>query len=156
MPDTVRERAMAEIVRKFEAHEYNTVSFDRITRDDIPDDYNASEGSVLALVEGSETFEVTGGSRSENTLDLYATFAVPLADGEVRQTVANNVAGEIITALSGNHQLKEGGDGTPLTCAIYARSIQPDELDEQEAVASATVVFEIKYRARSHAPGALQ
>lgn len=34
MPDTVRERAMAEIVRKFEAHEYNTVGFDRITRDD--------------------------------------------------------------------------------------------------------------------------
>ena len=150
---TLRERIVVEIIRRMEAATFTSVTFDRIRRTDIPSDYNASDGSILAVLEGRETYDVSAGRHQENTLELFLTFAVPLADGEERQSVTNAVTGELVATLSGKHQLEEGGDGTggdKLTTRVSARASEPEMLDEETAVAAGTVIFDVRYRSLIH------
>lgn len=107
---TLRERIIREIIRRMKAASFSNVTFDSVRRTDIPSDYNAADGSILAVLEGRETYGPTAGRVQENELEVFLTFAVALADGEERQTVTNEVTGELVATLSGKHQLEEGGE----------------------------------------------
>lgn len=150
---TIRERIIREIVRRMEATTFQTVAFDSVRRTDIASDYNGSDGSILAVLEGRETYGPTASRIQENELEVFLTFAVPLADDEERQTVVNEVTGDLVAALSGRHQLEEGGDGTggdKLTTQVWARASEPEALDEETAVAAGTVIFDVRYRSLIH------
>ena len=85
--NSVRERIIREVIRRIGTKSFDNVSFDRITRVDIPDDYTGAQGSILAVLEGRETFSATAARNTDNALEVFLSFAVPLAPGEVGATV---------------------------------------------------------------------
>lgn len=150
---SIREKLVLEVIRRVETQEFENVSFSRVIRTEIPEDYDASNGSLLAVLEGRETYNITAGRHQENQLELFLSFAIPLAEGEEPQAVANNVAAELVRALSGQHTLEEGGDGTggdKLACGFTAVATEPNLTDDMDNCAAATVEFAIRYRTRLH------
>lgn len=116
----------------------------------MPGDYDGSKGSLLALLEGTEELDVTAAQR-QPTFSLFATFAIPLADGETAQSVANNAAAELADALHGDHRLEEGGDGTggeTLACGFKALRIEPNLTELVDNCAAGTVEYQVRYRTK--------
>lgn len=149
--NSIRERLVQEVIRRLEVGEFQTVEWASVIRTELPDDYDASQGALLAVLEGRENLAVDTSGR-QNSLSLFLSFAVPLAPGEVPQTVANNVAGEIANALHGNKSLEEGGDGTggvKLSANFRATAVEPDLINTNSDCAAATVEFEVAYRTRT-------
>ena len=146
--NSIRERLIREVIRRLEANEFQTVAFDRVIRTEIPEDYDATKGSLLAVLEGREELGVNAQTRDSH-LDLFLSFAVPLAAGEEAQAVANNVAAEIVMALHSSKALEEGGDGTGgqmLTADFKAASIEPNLTDLMDNCAAASVEFRVRIR----------
>ncbi|MGR3366058.1 MAG: hypothetical protein ACU0CC_14730 [Sagittula sp.] len=151
--NTIRERLIQEIVRRLRANEIAT-AFDDIRREEIPDDYDPASGAVLAVLEGREVMNATG-TKAECALPVFFSFVMPVPQEQEAQTVANNVAGTIIKALSGQHTLEEGGDGsggTKLGCIFVAEAVQPEYEGDERALAAATVEFALLYRHRARDP----
>ncbi|WP_152492346.1 hypothetical protein [Roseovarius sp. THAF27] len=144
---------MRELIRRVEASEFENVAFDRVVRTDIPEDYDATRGSLLAVLEGDEVYTPTTGSVQEMTFELFLSFAVPLAAGEEAQAVANNVAAEVIKAFTGDHTIEEGGKGTggkKLANGFTPIRTRPDLTDDMDNCAAATVEFQVRYRTRTN------
>lgn len=150
--NSIRERIIREIIRRIETKAFDNVAFDRITRGEIPDDYNGGQGSILAVLEGRETFGATAARASENDLEVFLSFAVPLADGEVAATVSNNVSAELVKALAGQHQMQEGGDGDALSCIVQAVASEPNVLADGDECATGIVEYRLKYRTNARDP----
>lgn len=150
--NSVRERIIQEVIRQIEAKAFDNVAFDRITRGEIPDDYRGEQGSILAVLEGRETIGSDANRAGQNSLELFLSFAVPLAPGEVAATVSNNVAAELVKALAGNHTLPEGGNGTPLACTFKAVAIEPNVLADGDECATGIVEYALIYRTNIRDP----
>lgn len=150
--NSIRERIVREVIRRIETKTYDNVSFDRIIRSELPDDYTGGQGSILAVLEGRETFVTTAGRAMETELELFLSYAVPLASGEVAATVSNNVAGELVKALSGQHQMQEGGDGVALSAIFAPVAVEPNVLNDTDECAAGTVEFRLRYRTKTNDP----
>ena len=71
----------------------------------------------MAVLEGNEPLGMSAGKR-ENNVDLYLSFAVPLATGEEPQSVSNNVAAELAMALGdGDTAVREAERAVDLAAA---------------------------------------
>lgn len=150
--NSVKERLVNEVIRRLKANEFQTVAWSNVIRTEIPDDYDASRGSLLAVLEGRENLGVNTSSR-QNQFSLYLSFAIPLADGEEAQTVANNAAAEIVKTLHGNQALQEGGDGSGgaiLAATFKAIAIEPNLTEDMDNCGAATVEFDVHYRTQAH------
>lgn len=153
--NSIRERIIREVIRRIEGTTFESVKFDKITRGEIPDDYSGAQGSILAVLEGREAFDSTAGRAGQNDLEVFLSFAVPLAPGEVAATVSNNVAAELVKALAGQHQMQEGGDGAALSCIFTPVAIEPNVLADGDECATGILEYSLKYRTRAHDPFAL-
>lgn len=153
--NSIRERIIREVIRRIGANAFANVSFDRIIRGELPDDYSGEQGSVLAVLEGREDYGATAGRAGQKELEVFLAFAVPLAAGEVGQTVSNNVSAELVKALSGQHDMKEGGDGVALSCIFTPVATEPNVMADSDECAMATVEFRLAYRTHTRDPFAL-
>lgn len=148
MTHSIRERIVRELVRRIGANEIDGISFARVQRSEFPEGYDASQGSVLAVLEGHEELGLSTIDR-RNKLSLYFNFAVPLGEGEEAQTVANDTAAHLATALHGTMTLEEGGEGTggqKLSATFMADAVEPDLIQQNADCAAATVVLQVQYR----------
>ncbi|MEO0939883.1 MAG: hypothetical protein AAFY38_17160 [Pseudomonadota bacterium] len=146
--NSVRERIMQEVQRRLAAHEFATVAWDHVGRDELPSDYDGSRGSMLALLEATEDLDVTAAARRPK-FTIFATFAIPLADGETAQTAANNAAAELAQALHGKHTMTEGGEGTggeQLAFNFQALRIEPNFTEDMDNCAAGTVEYLVQYQ----------
>lgn len=149
MTNSIRERIVREIIRRLEDNQFETVAWAKVIRTEIPEDYDATKGSLLAVLEGSDELGTNASTRM-NHLSLYLSFAIPLADGEEPQTVANNAAAEIVDALHGDQKMQEGGEGQVLSATFMAIAVEPNLTDDMDNCAAATVEFQVRYRTRAH------
>lgn len=150
--NSIRERIIREIIRRIETKEFEAVTFDRVIRSDLPDDYTGDQGSILSVTEGTEVFSPQAGREAQSDLEVFMSFAIPLAANEVAATTSNNVAAAIIKALAGQHTLNEGGDGEPLSVAFSPVSIQPNVLLDGDECATGVVEFRLMLRTAIHDP----
>ena len=150
--NSIRERIIREVIRRIEVKTFDNVSFDKIIRGEIPDDYAGKQGSILAVLEGTEVLGKTGNSVTLSDLELFLSFAVPPAANEEAATVSNNVAGELIKVLSGQHTMLEGGDGAPLSCMVSPISVQPNRMGDTDECATGMVEFRVQFRTAQYDP----
>lgn len=153
--NSIRERIIREIIRRIEAKEFEAVTFDRVIRSDLPDDYTGDQGSILSVTEGTEVFDPTANRARQSTLEVFFSFAVPLAAGEIAATTANNIAGEIIKAMAGQHTMQEGGAGVSLSATFAPVTVQANVLLDGEECATGVVEFRLQFRTHTHDPFAL-
>lgn len=153
--NSIRERIIQEVIRRIGANAFANVSFDRIIRGELPDDYSGEQGSVLSVLEGRESFSPSA-TAMQCELEVFFAYAVPLAPGEEGQTVSNNVAGEIVKALSGQHQMQEGGAGEALSGTFAPVAIEPNVMADSDECAAGSVEFRLQYRTKAHDPFALR
>lgn len=153
--NSIRERIIREVIRRIEAKTYDSVTFDKIVRGEIPDDYRGEQGSVLAVLEGREAFTSTG-TALQCELEVFFAYAVPLAPGEEGQSVSNNVAAEILKALSGQHQMQEGGTGDALSGTFAPVAVEPNVMADGDECAAGSVEFRLQYRTHARDPFALR
>ena len=152
MMNSIRERLVLEIIRRLEANQFSTVSWSKVIRTEIPEDYDASHGSLLSVLEGREELGVNTSNR-QNQLTLFLSFAIPLADREEPQGVANNAAAEIVKALHGNQAMEEGGEGSGgqvLAATFKAITVDPNLNEDMDNCGAATVEFDVQYRTQAH------
>ena len=154
--NSVRERIIQEVIRHIGTKAFDNVTFDRITRGEIPDDHTGDQGSILAVLEGREQFTPTAARPVDCDLEVFLSFAVPLASGEVAATVSNNVAAELVKALSGNHAMQEGGAGETLSMTFAPVAVEPNVLADGDQVATGIVEYRVRYRTNARDPFALQ
>jgi len=155
--NTIRERIVAEMVRRITAHPFEGATFANVLRSEIPDGYDSSSGALLALLEGTERFLPALSRIRESDLEVFAVFAVPLAPGEEGATVCNNVAGEIVEFLGNlRSPLVEGGDGSGgeglQFIACSEQSFSPSLEDGRGGVAQGEILFSVKFRTSLHRP----
>lgn len=156
--NSIKERIIREIRRRIETKSFANVSFDRVIRRDLPQDYAGAQGSVLAILEEDEVFTNTAGRAMESDMTLLLNFAIALGPDDEGATVINNVSAELVKALSGQKQLEEGGDGTGgdmLLCFLTPKSVGTGGLADDEEVAVGEVRFGMKFRTKTHDPFAL-
>lgn len=147
--NSIRERLVREVIRRLDEGQFDTVEWSTVIRTEIPDDYDASRGSLLAVLEGRENLGVNTSSR-QNQLAVYLSFAIPLAAGEEAQAVANNAAAEIVKALHGSQTMQEGGNGQVLAANFKAVAVEPNLTEDMDNCAGATVEFDVQYRTKAH------
>lgn len=153
--NSIRERIIQEVIRRIEVTTFESATFDKITRGEIPDDYSGEQGSVLAVLEGREAFTSTG-TAMQCELEVFFAYAVPLSPDDEGQTVSNNVAGEIVKVLSGLHQMQEGGDGAALSGTFAPIAVEPNVMADSDECASGNVEFRLQYRTHARDPFALR
>ena len=157
--NSVKERIVREIKRRIETQTFANVAFNRVTRRDLPPEYNGEQGSILAILEEDEVFATTAARVMDCEMNLLLNFAVPLAANEEAATVMNNVSAELVRALSGQKQLEEGGDGTGgamLACYLKPLGVQASALDDGDVCAVGEVRFKVTFRTAVHDPFTLR
>lgn len=150
---TIKERIMREITRRITTKDwrFTTAAWDRVQRYPI-DDGADIVGSVLSVLSGPETYRPGAGRCTEVQADVQFEFIASVGAGEELETVVNLVAGEVIELLSGQHELREGGDGQVLACTLYPRAYEPDVEDGPGGLARGLVSFDLVYRVKTHKP----
>lgn len=153
MADSIRERIVLEVIRRAETGIFSTVQWASVVREELPDGYDASQGALLAVLEGREDHNPGANTRNMHRVTLFLSFVVPLAQGEAAQAVANNVSAEVIGWLSSDQTMEEGGPGTggaKLATGFQPIATDPDLIHTNADCAAATIEFVFDYRSRSN------
>lgn len=152
---SVKVRILREVYRRIKTKDWRfaTVNWAHVQRHPLQDDYDGSDGPVLALVDGVEEFGVTG-TGYQNEVAFTMEFSLCPGDKEEPSDMLNLIAADLISHIAGDHTLEEGGKGSggdKLACGFYPETFEPEIVEGAPAVRG-YLTWKLRYRHATHRP----